>query len=1177
MEPPTSKQSEIAPASTNLPKPPVNHVQSKLGIVSFNCKNIKTSGPFFNEISKSTDIVLIQEHWLFDYELHLLNEIHEKFTGVGKSIDSDVINEVNYSKRGYGGVAILWSKDIDKYIKSKQDGNERIQCIEINIEHPILLISVYLPTKMKNDRYEEYSECIDQIFEIIQTYQTTHEIIVGGDMNEDISKMNNSRRAVKLRELMTECNLTTNTTGPTFMNVKGVEVSEIDYFLYQKDLDRKAQRLSSLTSNVSDHHPLKLTVTCQLTKAEKKVDTNNSKRTRWEKVDKQQYQTIISEKIVNITNELNEGNDLDTIINSTMELLHSTAKSCSSQRDYGKNRLKLKLWNNKIAEAIHINRDAHKQWKHAGRPNNPEHPLVINKRETRKDYRRELRIEENRRKHEDRNNIITADAYDKRLFFKLVKKHRKTNNCFIEDLYVGNNLYQGENVINGWHQHFKAIAEPEENPSYNQEHLDLCEMDYDSIKLMCKQVPSRNVTKEEISEAIKSLNRGKSEDIFGLSVENIIYAGSEFTDFLHLLINHIFQNRLIPDVIKLGLLSPIYKNKGEKHESKNYRGITVLPVFIKIIEHIARIDLKPKVATQQSKIQRGFTENTSPLNAAVIVEEIYREYEDTNKPFYIALLDAKSAFDVVVLKMLMRKVYLMGLNLASWAIIDDLHSNTRAAIKWNNCVSDQYQIYQGVKQGGLLSADLYKIYIEDLLTLFENTHIGCKIGDINVNSVACADDIALISENRHDLQLLLNYSEMYSSLHHYTLQPQKSVIIPINQKPKNVENLEFKLKSNVMPVVEKSAHLGISRSTSKRKTDGHTIEQNITKARRTSYSLMNLGLHGNNGLDPTTSTAIIKCYVLPVLTYGIEILQPTKANLDKMEHFLKSLLKRILSLPPNSSDAALYVITGILPIEAQLDLKSLTLFNNICRQDPSSLEKAIAIRQSQMKDQNSSSWFIGIKNLLMKYSLKHPLELLNSPPSKHDWKRTIKEQVNSYWRSRIIHDCTLYTKLRFLNFEEFKPNNTHSITYVDKSSDPSREAIYIANKLKIVTGAYILQSDRAKYGCQESTICKLCDSEREDVTHFILDCKILDNVRNPYLEQLNPVLKKSTGKQFSDFTKEYQLQILLDCTKIQTQLFIDTDKKDVVTITRTIEHIARRLCFSLHTTRYRSLDIKRKR
>jgi hypothetical protein len=33
-----------------------------------------------------------------------------------------------------------------------------------NFNLEILCISTYLPTKVENDRYEEYSECIDQIF-----------------------------------------------------------------------------------------------------------------------------------------------------------------------------------------------------------------------------------------------------------------------------------------------------------------------------------------------------------------------------------------------------------------------------------------------------------------------------------------------------------------------------------------------------------------------------------------------------------------------------------------------------------------------------------------------------------------------------------------------------------------------------------------------------------------------------------------------------------------------------------------------------------------------------------------------------------------------------------------------------------------------------------------------------
>jgi hypothetical protein len=227
-------------------------------------------------------------------------------------------------------------------------------------------------------------------------------------------------------------------------------------------------------------------------------------------------------------------------------------------------------------------------------------------------------------------------------------------------------------------------------------------------------------------------------------------------DLLHRIINFIFENQLIPEFIKIGLLSPIFKNKGDKHQAKHYTGIVVLPIFIKLIEFIARIDSIPVLLLKPSPIQRGFTEGTSPINAAVIFEEVYHEFEDQNKPFCIALLDVKSAFDVVVLKILMRKAYLFGIDLSTWLIIDKLHRNTRSVVKWNNQISQEFHSSQGVKQGGLLSADFYKLYLEDLLNTLYQSKIGCTIGSINVNAVACADDVALTSEIPYDLQILLN-------------------------------------------------------------------------------------------------------------------------------------------------------------------------------------------------------------------------------------------------------------------------------------------------------------------------------------------------------------------------------------------------------------------------------------
>ena len=74
--------------------------------------------------------------------------------------------------RGYGGVAIIWRKDIDHIIRPLEDGPEKIQCVEIsgNKDTKLLLISVYLPAKGSNNHVTEFKECRDELYELFQKY-----------------------------------------------------------------------------------------------------------------------------------------------------------------------------------------------------------------------------------------------------------------------------------------------------------------------------------------------------------------------------------------------------------------------------------------------------------------------------------------------------------------------------------------------------------------------------------------------------------------------------------------------------------------------------------------------------------------------------------------------------------------------------------------------------------------------------------------------------------------------------------------------------------------------------------------------------------------------------------------------------------------------------------------------
>ncbi len=65
-------------------------------------------------------------------------------------------------------------------------------------------------------------------------------------------------------------------------------------------------------------------------------------------------------------------------------------------------------------------------------------------------------------------------------------------------------------------------------------------------------------------------------------------------------------------------------------------------------------------------------------------------------------------------------------------------------VVWDGTTSRHYSTKQGVKQGGVLSTNMYKEYINPLLQTIESEGLGAKIGNTHIASSTYADDILLL-------------------------------------------------------------------------------------------------------------------------------------------------------------------------------------------------------------------------------------------------------------------------------------------------------------------------------------------------------------------------------------------------------------------------------------------------
>jgi len=248
-------------------------------------------------------------------------------------------------------------------------------------------------------------------------------------------------------------------------------------------------------------------------------------------------------------------------------------------------------------------------------------------------------------------------------------------------------------------------------------------------------------------------------------------------------------------------LTPVFKNKGEKTNPCNYRGITVSPVLLKIFEILLKNHYNRVLKPIQHKLQRGFTEKVSHLNAAFLLHEVLLDCKTIGKPLKVALLDVKAAFDTVCHESLLRKLFHDGLqgDTGIWMLIRQLYMNATSKVNRLGNHSEEFSILQGVRQGGITSSDLFKRFNHQLIENIQREACTVSLGSIYLGTPVCADDLCIITESTDDMQNALNLCTSYSQLERFQFQGTKSNIMNFTNKKNIIELSNFVCDEKIPP------------------------------------------------------------------------------------------------------------------------------------------------------------------------------------------------------------------------------------------------------------------------------------------------------------------------------------------------------------------------------------------
>lgn len=151
------------------------------------------------------------------------------------------------------------------------------------------------------------------------------------------------------------------------------------------------------------------------------------------------------------------------------------------------------------------------------------------------------------------------------------------------------NKYSGERkeIINkvsnqAFYEHFVKL-----NQTFDNKGDAVTDFDFSTVTGN-NDVLNTSITVQEVRNVIKHLKNNKSPSIFdNVLNEYFKYANNElFLSLICQLFNIVLDSGIFPDVWSKGIIIPIYKNKGDKTDPNNYRGITILSCFGKLFTNI---------------------------------------------------------------------------------------------------------------------------------------------------------------------------------------------------------------------------------------------------------------------------------------------------------------------------------------------------------------------------------------------------------------------------------------------------------------------------------------------------------------------------------------------------------------------------------------------------------------
>ena len=280
-----------------------------------------------------------------------------------------------------------------------------------------------------------------------------------------------------------------------------------------------------------------------------------------------------------------------------------------------------------------------------------------------------------------------------------------------------------------------------------------------------KELCEKDITTEEIKEAISKIRNNRSPGPDGLSPEFYKLFQDDLSELYYNMLKETFRYGELPDSLKWAIITLIYK-KGDKDRLKNYRPISLTNYDYKILAYILAKRLQCVIKTIINDDQSGYIKGRYIGCNIRVLEDIMDYSAKLEVDGSLICLDFEKAFDSVNWYFMLSalKKFNFGDNFIRW--VEILYNDPTISVKNNGHISSKFKAERGIRQGCPVSALLFILVVEIMaIKIRECQDIkGFDISDCNIKLTQYADDTTLMLSNvesiKHAIHIISSFSEL---------------------------------------------------------------------------------------------------------------------------------------------------------------------------------------------------------------------------------------------------------------------------------------------------------------------------------------------------------------------------------------------------------------------------------